>query len=131
VFWQVGYVVLSGLASKNGMLIVEFANQLRERVADIATAAKQAAETRLRPMLMTSLAFTLGVVPLVLATGAGSAARHSLGTAVFGGMIVSTLLSLFIIPVLYVLIETAKDRVRPPGRRFRSNGAASSPGPFS
>lgn len=122
VFAQVGYVMLIGLASKNGILIVEFANQLRERGADIVTAAKQAAETRLRPILMTSLAFTLGVVPLVLATGAGSAARHSLGTAVFGGMIVSTFLSLFIVPVLYVLIETAKDRVRPPGRRFKGNG---------
>ncbi|MDP9017630.1 MAG: multidrug efflux RND transporter permease subunit [Candidatus Eremiobacteraeota bacterium] len=125
VFAQVGYVMLIGLASKNGILIVEFANQLRERGADIVTAAKQSAETRLRPILMTSLAFTLGVVPLVFATGAGSAARHSLGTAVFGGMIVSTFLSLFIVPVLYVAIETAKDRMRPPGRRFKSNGAAS------
>ena len=110
VFAQVGYVMLIGLATKNGILIVEFANQLRARGASIVEAARSAAEIRLRPILMTSLAFTFGVVPLVLATGAGSAARRSLGTAVFGGMIVSTLLSLFIIPVLYVVIETAKER---------------------
>ncbi|PZR56098.1 MAG: hydrophobe/amphiphile efflux-1 family RND transporter [Candidatus Meridianibacter frigidus] len=114
VFAQVGYVMLVGLASKNGILIVEFANQLRARGADIVSAVITAAETRLRPILMTSLAFTLGVFPLVLATGAGSAARRSLGTAVFGGMIVSTLLSLFIIPVLYVIIEVAKERARRP-----------------
>ena len=125
VFAQVGYVMLVGLASKNGILIVEFANQLRAKGADIVSAVRTAAETRLRPILMTSLAFTFGVVPLVLATGAGSAARHSLGTAVFGGMIVSTLLNLFVIPVLYVLIETAKDRMRPPGRRFPGNGHGS------
>ncbi len=110
VFAQVGYVMLIGLATKNGILIVEFANQLRSRGASIAEAARSAAEIRLRPILMTSLAFTFGVVPLVLASGAGSAARRSLGTAVFGGMIVSTVLSLFIIPVLYVVIETFKER---------------------
>jgi len=110
VFAQVGYVMLVGLATKNGILIVEFANQLRARGASIAEAARSAAEIRLRPILMTSLAFTFGVIPLVVATGAGSAARRSLGTAVFGGMIVSTFLSLFIIPVLYVVIESFKER---------------------
>ncbi|MBV8244910.1 MAG: efflux RND transporter permease subunit [Candidatus Eremiobacteraeota bacterium] len=110
VFSQVGFVMLVGLASKNGILIVEFANQLREQGNDIVTAVRRAAETRLRPILMTSIAFTLGVVPLVIATGAGSVTRHSLGTTVFGGMIVSTILNLAIIPVFYVIIETLKER---------------------
>jgi HAE1 family hydrophobic/amphiphilic exporter-1 len=104
VFAQVGYVMLIGLASKNAILIVEFANQLREQGIDTVTAVTRAAETRLRPILMTSIAFVLGVTPLVFATGAGSGARNSLGTAVFGGMILSTILNLFITPVLYVFI---------------------------
>ena len=110
VFAQVGYVMLIGLASKNAILIVEFANQQREQGADIVTAVVRAAETRLRPILMTSIAFILGVTPLVFATGAGSAARNSLGTAVFGGMILSTILNLFITPVLYAFIAGIEDR---------------------
>jgi HAE1 family hydrophobic/amphiphilic exporter-1 len=111
VFAQVGYVMLIGLASKNAILIVEFSNQLREQGLDTVTAVTRAAETRLRPILMTSIAFVLGVTPLVLATGAGSAARNSLGTAVFGGMILSTVLNLFITPVLYVFIAGLEDRL--------------------
>ncbi len=110
VFAQVGYVMLIGLASKNAILIVEFANQQREQGADAITAVMRAAETRLRPILMTSIAFVLGVTPLVFATGAGSGARTSLGTAVFGGMILSTILNLFITPVLYVFIAGLEDR---------------------
>ncbi|HEV2738455.1 MAG TPA: efflux RND transporter permease subunit [Candidatus Elarobacter sp.] len=111
VFAQVGYVMLIGLASKNAILIVEFANQQREQGADAVTAVMRAAETRLRPILMTSIAFVLGVTPLVFATGAGSGARTSLGTAVFGGMILSTILNLFITPVLYVFIAGFEDRL--------------------
>jgi HAE1 family hydrophobic/amphiphilic exporter-1 len=111
VFAQVGFVMLIGLASKNAILIVEFANQLREQGLDAVTAVRRAAETRLRPILMTSIAFVLGVTPLVFATGAGSASRNSLGTAVFGGMIVSTILNLFITPVLYVLVANLEDRL--------------------
>jgi hydrophobic/amphiphilic exporter-1 (mainly G- bacteria), HAE1 family len=111
VFAQVGYVMLIGLASKNAILIVEFANQLREQGVDTVTAVMRAAETRLRPILMTSIAFVLGVTPLVFATGAGSGARNSLGTAVFGGMILSTVLNLFITPVLYVLIAGIEDKL--------------------
>ena len=111
VFAQVGYVMLIGLASKNAILIVEFANQLREQGFDAVTAVIRAAETRLRPILMTSIAFVLGVTPLVFATGAGSGARNSLGTAVFGGMILSTVLNLFITPVLYVFISSLEDRL--------------------
>jgi HAE1 family hydrophobic/amphiphilic exporter-1 len=113
VFAQVGYVMLIGLASKNAILIVEFANQLRAQGVPLVDAARQAAETRLRPILMTSIAFVLGVTPLVFATGAGSAARNSLGTVVFGGMIFSTALNLFITPVLYVVIAGLEQRFRP------------------
>jgi hydrophobic/amphiphilic exporter-1 (mainly G- bacteria), HAE1 family len=108
VFCQIGLVMLIGLASKNAILIVEFANQLQDRGLSIADAALESAQTRLRPILMTSLAFILGILPLVFAEGAGSASRHSLGTAVFGGMIVSTILSLYIIPVLYIVINTIR-----------------------
>jgi HAE1 family hydrophobic/amphiphilic exporter-1 len=105
VFCQVGLVMLVGLSSKNAILIVEFAEQLRQRGLPLLEAAVQAASIRLRPILMTSLAFILGVVPLVLATGAGENGRHSVGTTVFGGMIMSTVLNLFFIPVLYLIIE--------------------------
>jgi HAE1 family hydrophobic/amphiphilic exporter-1 len=105
VFCQVGLVMLVGLSSKNAILIVEFSEQLRERGVPLLEAAIQAAAIRLRPILMTSLAFILGVVPLVFATGAGENGRHSVGTTVFGGMIMSTFLNLFFIPVLYLIIE--------------------------
>ena len=105
VFCQVGLVMLVGLSSKNAILIVEFAEQLREHGTPLVDAAIQSAAIRLRPILMTSLAFILGVVPLVVATGAGENGRHSVGTTVFGGMIMSTLLNLFFIPVLYLIIE--------------------------
>ena len=93
--------MLVGLASKNAILIVEFAEQLRERGMTILDSAVEAARIRLRPILMTSFAFILGVVPLVTASGAGENGRHSVGTTVFGGMIMSTILNLFFIPVLY------------------------------
>jgi hydrophobic/amphiphilic exporter-1 (mainly G- bacteria), HAE1 family len=110
VYCQIGLVMLVGLASKNSILIVEFAEQLRERGLGVVEAAVEAARIRLRPILMTSFAFILGVVPLALARGAGQGGRHSVGTTVFGGMIASTLLNLFFIPVLYVLIEQARER---------------------
>jgi len=114
VFCQVGLVMLVGLASKNAILIVEFAEQLRERGLTIVDAAVEAARIRLRPILMTSFAFILGVVPLVTASGAGENGRHSVGTTVFGGMIMSTILNLFFIPVLYLLIEGFRERRRKP-----------------
>ncbi|GAC1578400.1 MAG: efflux RND transporter permease subunit [Candidatus Elarobacter sp.] len=132
VFAQVGFVMLIGLASKNAILIVEFANQLREQGVDTITAVRRAAETRLRPILMTSIAFILGVTPLVFASGAGSASRHSLGTAVFGGMILSTILNLVITPVLYVLVANLEDKFgvgrgghgpQPPARGGDGRGA--------
>jgi hydrophobic/amphiphilic exporter-1 (mainly G- bacteria), HAE1 family len=114
VFCQVGLVMLVGLASKNAILIVEFAEQLRERGVPLVESAVQAATIRLRPILMTSLAFILGVVPLVVATGAGENGRHSVGTTVFGGMIMSTILNLFFIPVLYLIIEAWRERGKAP-----------------
>ena len=110
VYCQVGLVMLVGLASKNAILIVEFAEQLRERGVPLVESAVQAATIRLRPILMTSLAFILGVVPLVVATGAGENSRHSVGTTVFGGMIMSTVLNLLFIPVLYLIVEGWRER---------------------
>ncbi len=105
VYCQIGLVMLIGLASKNAILIVEFAEQLQHRGLGLVESAIEAARLRLRPILMTSIAFILGVLPLVFASGAGAAGRHSVGTTVFGGMIVSTFLNLFIIPVLYILVR--------------------------
>jgi HAE1 family hydrophobic/amphiphilic exporter-1 len=116
VFCQVGLVMLIGLSSKNAILIVEFAEQLRQRGTPLIEAAIQSAAIRLRPILMTSLAFILGVVPLVVATGAGENGRHSVGTTVFGGMIMSTVLNLFFIPVLYLIIEGWRERGKAPGK---------------
>src|SRR5437868_1591260 len=105
VYCQIGLVMLIGLASKNSILIVEFAEQLQHRGMGLVESAIEAARLRLRPILMTSIAFILGVLPLVFASGAGAAGRHSVGTTVFGGMIFSTFLNLFIIPVLYILVR--------------------------
>jgi len=116
VFCQVGLVMLVGLSSKNAILIVEFAEQLRGRGVPLVEAAIQGATIRLRPILMTSLAFILGVVPLVLATGAGENGRHSVGTTVFGGMIMSTFMNLFFIPVLYLIIEGWREHGKGPVR---------------
>jgi hydrophobic/amphiphilic exporter-1 (mainly G- bacteria), HAE1 family len=107
VYCQVGLVMLIGLAAKNAILIVEFSEQLRHRGMSVIEAAIEASRLRLRPILMTSLAFILGVLPLVFASGAGAEARHSVGTAVAGGMLVSTFLNIVFIPILYVVVRTA------------------------
>ncbi len=114
VYVQIGLVMLIGLSAKNSILIVEFAEQLRGQGRSIADAAIEAAELRLRPILMTSFAFILGVLPLYFATGAGALGRHSIGTAVVGGMLFSTVLNLFFIPVLYVLLKTLLERFSGP-----------------
>ena len=120
---EIGLVVLVGLAAKNAILIVEFAKQAEEHGMDRFAAAVEAAHTRLRPILMTSLSFILGVMPLVFATGAGAEMRQSLGTAVFSGMIGVTLFGLIFTPVFYVLVrkfaqkapkELPADAVQPP-----------------
>jgi len=105
VYVQIGLVMLIGLSAKNSILIVEFAEQLIERGRSVTDAAIEAAELRLRPILMTSFAFILGVLPLYFATGAGALGRHSVGTAIVGGMLFSTVLNLLFIPVLYVTLK--------------------------
>jgi len=116
LYCQIGLVTLIGLASKNSILIVEFARRRRAEGASLQDAAREAAEIRLRPVLMTAFSFILGVVPLVISTGAGAAARNSLGTAVFGGMLVATLLSLVLVPALYVIVQGTAEAI---SRRLR------------
>ncbi|MGD9637017.1 MAG: efflux RND transporter permease subunit, partial [Pirellulales bacterium] len=106
VYTQIGIVLIIALASKNAILIVEFARDLRNRGKSIREAAADAARMRFRPILMTSFAFILGVVPLVIATGAGAAGQQALGTAVFGGMIASTFLAIFFVPAFYVVFQS-------------------------
>ncbi|MDH4101233.1 MAG: efflux RND transporter permease subunit, partial [Nitrospirota bacterium] len=101
IYFQIGLVVLIGLASKNAILIVEFASQKQEEGMSLTDAAIEAARIRFRPIVMTSLAFVLGVVPLVFATGAGSAARRSMGTGVFGGMLAATFIATIFIPLFF------------------------------
>jgi HAE1 family hydrophobic/amphiphilic exporter-1 len=113
VYCQIGLVMLIGLSSKNAILIVEFAEQLQETGLSVLDAAVEAAKIRLRPILMTSLAFILGVLPLTIAQGAGAAGRVSVGTTVFGGMIAATTLNLIFIPLLYVLVRSLVPRKRP------------------
>nr|WP_290225591.1 efflux RND transporter permease subunit [Trichocoleus desertorum] len=106
VYTQIGLVMLIGMASKNAVLIVEFANQLSDEGLALTKAVTEACRERLRPILMTAISTVIGAVPLVVATGPGAAARQSLGTAVVGGMCVATVLSLFVVPVLYIVIKT-------------------------
>jgi HAE1 family hydrophobic/amphiphilic exporter-1/multidrug efflux pump len=118
VYAQIGLVMLVGLAAKNAILIVEYARVRYEHGLSLRDAAIDAARIRFRPILMTSFAFIFGVLPLVVATGAGSAARHALGTSVFGGMIAATVLGVLGIPVFFAAIERLTERRRA-GRRAR------------
>jgi HAE1 family hydrophobic/amphiphilic exporter-1 len=112
VYTQIGFVMLIGMASKNSILIVEFANQELARGLSISKAVLEACRERLRPILMTAISTTVGAIPLALATGPGAAARQSLGTAIVGGMTMATILSLFIVPVLYIVIKSFEMRVQ-------------------
>jgi multidrug efflux pump len=107
VFTQIGLIVLVGLSAKNAILIVEFARELEFAGRSPIRAAIEASRLRLRPILMTSMAFIMGVLPLVLSTGAGSEMRRAMGVAVFSGMIGVTVFGLFLTPVFYVLLRTA------------------------
>ena len=120
IYTQIGIVTLIGLAAKNAILIVEFARTRHEGGQSIRDSAMEAARLRLRPILMTSFAFILGVTPLLVATGAGGASRRSLGTAVFGGMNAATLLAIFIVPVLFVVIQRIAARKPKPAAGMQS-----------
>jgi multidrug efflux pump len=133
VYFQIGLVTLIGLAAKNAILIVEFAVLERQKGLSIVESAVQGAKLRLRPIVMTSLAFTAGAIPLAIASGAGSASRHSIGTGVIGGMVGATTLALFFVPLFYVLISQLSERFFPPKATEPaprdSQGAATPPAP--
>ena len=104
IYFQIGLVTLIGLAAKNAILIVEFANERYSAGMPLVESALEAARLRFRPIIMTSLAFILGVVPLVLASGAGAASRNSIGTGVFGGMLAATFLAIYFVPLFFVVV---------------------------
>ena len=118
IYTQIGVVLIIALASKNAILIVEFARDLRLQGRSIRQAAVEAARMRFRPILMTSIAFILGVMPLVFATGASAASRQALGTAVFGGMISSTVLAVFFVPVFYMAVQSLVELINGPPKRI-------------
>jgi multidrug efflux pump len=117
LFSKIGLVMLVGLVTKNSILIVEFANQLRERGLPLLDAVLQASKTRFRPILMTALATMVGILPIALGRGAGGDSRAPLGIAVLGGMLFSTALTFLVVPATYVLIERSRERL---GRRVRA-----------
>ena len=108
LFSKIGIVMLVGLVTKNSILIVEFANQLRDRGASLLEAISEASRTRFRPILMTALATMVGILPIAIGSGAGGSMRQGLGVAVLGGVLFSTLLTFFVVPATYLLIEGAR-----------------------
>lgn len=105
VYFQVGLLTIIGLSAKNAILIVEFANELNNKGQDLLEATLEASRLRLRPILMTSLAFIFGVLPMAISSGAGSGSQHAVGTGVMGGMISATVLAIFFVPLFFVLVR--------------------------
>jgi len=112
IYFKVGLIAIIGLSAKNAILIVEFAKDLRAEGQSLIEAAVHAARLRFRPILMTSLAFTLGVVPLAVATGPSAASQNAIGTGVIGGMVAATVLAIFFVPVFFVFVIGLVSRVR-------------------
>ena len=124
VFFQVGLITIIGLSAKNAILIVEFAKMGRDQGKSTIDAVLEAARLRLRPIIMTSLAFTLGVVPLMLAGGATKETQQALGTGVFGGMLSATFLAIFFVPVFFVVVLGLVDRIQKRGKHAQTTPTA-------
>ncbi len=119
VYFKVGLIAIIGLSAKNAILIIEFARELQEQGRDLAEATLEACRLRIRPIVMTSIAFIFGVLPLAISTGAGANSRHAIGTGVMGGMITATVLAVFFVPVFFLVVR----RIFPGhGRHHREEG---------